>query len=402
MKKILTIILSCALIITCCGCGLILKDPSQTAAPPTTTAGGGTLPPETISQGDQQLPMTSISLPLIQTRQNADDGTLLISCAYQQVTTPILQDADVAEAVALDLMNRIDLVSATAGTLAAQAKNNYSGQTNWVPYSCRVSYDPMRLDSGVLSLYGQTVTYAGGIHPDYAGVSVTYDLVNGSVLSLGDLLTDGCTSETLSNLVIEALNGLGSNYYLYSDFEESVAARFGSNWAQDGSWYLSREGLCFYFSPYDIAPYATGMVVATVPYEKLVGLLEDAYFPVERLTVNGTVEATLFEDAELDSYSQFSEAILDPEGTRFLLHTQGTVYDVRLEQGQWSADGAVFTPDCTVFAASSLTPGDAIMVQAMFPDVLSPLRLTYRSGEADISFHLYQSGKDGTIVFEKA
>lgn len=401
MKKILILILSITLIFTCSGCGLIFRDPTESTAP-STSGNSDTLPPETVPQGAQQLSMVSISLPLVQTFESADDGTLLISCTYQQVFTPILQDADVAEAVALDLMNRIDSINTAAGNLSDQAKSDYAGQSGWDPYFSQVYYNPMRLDASVLSLYGQTVTFAGGIHPDYTGVSVTYDLVNGNVLLLGDLLTDTCTPEKLADLVVEALNDPDNDFYLYSDFAETVAARFGNGWEQDSGWYLSPEGLCFYFSPYDIGPYATGTVVASVPYEKLAGLLEDAYFPVERLDGDGTVEATLFEDAELDSYSQFSEAILNPDGVRFLLHTQGTVYDLRLEQGQWSDDGTLFMPDCTVFAASSLTPGDAVMVQAMFPDVLSPLRLTYRSGEEDVSVYLSQSGKDGTIILEKA
>lgn len=401
MKKLLSLTLIFSLLCFA-GCGFIEKDPTEpphTSDPDTSTSAPSesTQPTEVLPQ-TQQLPMVSVSLPLSREEYTADDGTVLLSVTRQNVYTPILQDADVAEAVALDLMNRIDSVTASASDLLSQAKADYTGQSNWTPYLCQVIYDPMRIDSGVLSLFGHTVTYSGGIHPDTASVSVTYDLVTGSVLSLGDLLTEGSTPEDLARLATEALSQSGYSGSLYSDYADSVAARFSGSWERDTGWYLSREGLVFYFSPYDIAPYAVGTVVAQISYENLTGILKDAWFPTERVSTSGAIEAVLFDAADLEQFTQFSEVILDTDGTRFLLHTDGSVYDLRLEQGQWSAEGDSFTPTAVVFACESLTPGDAVMVQSMFSDVPPSLRLTYRSGEEEITAYLYQSGEDGSIL----
>jgi hypothetical protein len=39
--------------------------------------------------------------------------------------------------------------------------------------------------------------------------------------------------------------------------------------AQNNSFYLTKDGVVFYYAPYELAPYAVGYVEATVPFDKL-------------------------------------------------------------------------------------------------------------------------------------
>ncbi|MBQ8621645.1 MAG: DUF3298 domain-containing protein [Oscillospiraceae bacterium] len=393
MKKLFCAFLSCVFLLT--GCDMLFK-PQETTAPVETQSGSqDTIPPESIPES-WQLGMTSISLPLSTQELTTDDGTLLYRFTCQTVYPPLTQDADIAESVALDLMNRIDAITATSDSIARQAQDDYTGQQNWIPYSCQILYDPMRIDSGVVSLLGRTVTYTGSNHPDQSRIAVTYDLLSGKALTLGDILEDTATAGQMAGMINMVLSAREEDFSLYSDYAQLVTARFGTDWCQDTNWYFSADGLCFFFSPYEIAPYAAGTVVAEIPYRMLTGTMLDAYFPTEQLAVDKPVEAECFGLADLDAYTQIAEVILNREGEEYLLHTEGMLFQVRIEAGQWSADGTVFTPTATVFACASLTPGDAIMVQAALSETLPQLRLSYRCGDTEYAYFMTQSS-DGSI-----
>jgi hypothetical protein len=256
----------------------------------------------------------------------------------------------------------------------------------------------MRIDPNVLSLYGAETSFAGGVHPYSECVSVTYDLTNGKVLLLKDILNPTITAADLTPLVLDALEGFGEEYYLYSDYTATVEERFGQGLDMEQGWYLSQEGLCFYFSPYDIAPYSTGEVIISLPYEQLNGILADPYFPVEKSGGVGTVDASLYEESDQGRFEQFYNIIIDDEGAPVLLCTNGLVFDLTLELGYWDMDGMVFYPTGTVFAASSLSFEEAVMVKLFIPDVMSNLRLTYTTEEGTVQKYVFQRGKDGSIL----
>lgn len=383
MRKYMVFFL-CVLLLVLCACK---KQPEPTTIP-TTTAPEVTTVPTTVPETTQaqldipHLPLTAVTMTTI--TETAPDGQFEYS--YPNVHLH-LSDPAITEKVSLELLNRID-----ATRTAAKDVMDEGG------YFYNVGYIPTRVDPSVLSLFGSHTSYAGGMHPSTQCVSVTYDLTTGDVLLLTDVLTLGCTAADLSPLVVDALAALSEDVYLYSDYPTVVEERFGQDLSADLGWYLSNRGLCFYFSPYEVAPYSTGTVTAEIPYEKLVGILRDSYFPMEKSGTVGTIDATLFGQTDPDQFEQFAEVIIDKEGEAVLLHTEGLVYDVTIEYGTWDSEGTVFTPTTTVFAASSLTPYDGVLVQVYFPDVMPNLRLTYASEDGTIQKYIFQSGKDGSIL----
>jgi len=104
---------------------------------------------------------------------------------------------------------------------------------------------------------------------------------------------------------------------------------------------------------------------------------------------NGTVSIALAQDVDLENYTQFAEAILDSDGERFVLYSDDLVTDVRLLYGDRFD---------TVFACNTLCAGDAIMVQAMIPDTIPNMRLSYVSGGTTHTFDITQSGMDGSML----
>ena len=391
MKKYMAL----ALILTLClsGCNTskpLPTEPSTTAATLPSTA-PTTVPaiPETTQPQLEipHLPLSAVTTTTI--TEIAPDG-VQFEYSYPNIHLH-LSDPSITDMVSLELLNRIDATRTAAKEVMDSADDQGA-------YFYTVRYDPARVDPGVLSLFGSHTSYGGGMHPNTECVSVTYDLTTGDVLQLTDILTLDCTAADLSPLVVDALAALAEETYLYSDYPTVVEERFGQDLGEDSGWYLSNDGLCFYFSPYEVAPYASGTVTAVIPYERLVGLLRDAYFPLEKSGAVGDVDAVLFGQTDPDQFEQFAEVVIDKEGEAVLLHTEGLVYDVTIEYGEWNSEGTVFTPTSTVFAAASLTPYDGVLLQAYFPDVMPILRLNYTTDEGTIQKYIFQSGKDGSIL----
>ena len=344
-----------------------------------------------------QLPMAAVSVPPVVETTKSDDGTVLFQYTYQNMSLT-LPDPDVADKVIIDFLNRIDSTRTNAQNLNSSAYSDYKTASNWVPYMYRVVYNPTRIDHGVLSLFGSIVSYSGTPHPENLCVSANYDLVSGEVLTLGGVLTQDCTAEKLFSLAADALSGISQEKNLFPDYEEILKNRLSGDWASDEGFYFSSEGLCFYFSPYEIAPYASGVVSAQIPYTQLVGLLKNEYFPAEQDVYDGTLTAELFENTDLNKFTQFSEIVLHKGEQKYVLHTDLPVYDIRIEEGTLTPGSNEFVPSYTVFACASLTPGDAIMIEAKASSDSPNLRLQYRSGGQICYAYLFE--KDGEILLK--
>ena len=150
------------------------------------------------------------------------------------------------------------------------------------------------------------------------------------------------------------------------------------------------------FAPYEIAPYSSGTIHATIPYEKLTGILDDKYFPAEKETAAGTLYAELFSEDAAKKHTQFAEVILNNSGDKVLLHTDHYIQDLQIISGSWSADDSTFIPENVVFAAYGLTVGDAIMLETEFAPTAPTIQIRYTTHEKTITTYL--SGVTGSSV----
>lgn len=393
MKKYFCLLTASMLLFALAGCA----KPSDDTTPGTTASPTGNLT-GTVSYVPAQEPMYAVAVPAISENVTAEDGTVIFTYTHQSMILT-LPDPDVADKVIIDFLGRIDATRSTADTTLASAKAAYSGPANWTPYLCSITYSPTRIDQGVLSLFGSNITYSGASHPERVCASASYDLVTGDVLTLGSIMSAQASTDDFCQLTLDALAEIKEEKYLYDGYEATVRQRFDRDESQDQDWYFSQTGLCFYFAPYEIAGYSSGVIVAEIPYDKLAGLLYDGYFPAERDTVGGTVQAIRLEDTNLDAFTQIAEGIIDADGEMVFLYTDGLVWDVQIEVGTWDAAGTEFTPAYTALFSHALSPGDAVMVQSLFSDTEPTLRLTYSTGTQTVTLYLTQSGKDGSILF---
>ncbi len=365
----------------------------ETAEPTTETQE----PTDTIELLPTQMPMFSVSLPTQTQSVTLDNGIVLMNNTFQDISL-IIPDPDAGNKIILDFLNRTDTTQ-LAEQVASQAKADYETNCeNWIPYLSQITYDPMRFDSVILSMFGSYVSYNGAAHSGATYRSVTYDLSTGNTLSLKDILVREVNSETIFDLVIESLEAQAADKLLYTGYEGTVNERFQKNISNDNDWYLSSDGLCFYFSPYEIAPYSSGAIIATITYRDLTGILNDAYFPSERTAVNGIINAEQFSENSMTNYSQIAEIILSDADEKSLLQTDGAVYDVRIVAGDWSADGAAFIPMYTVFASYRLTPGDAIVIGSKLSETLPHLSLSYVTQDKTINKFISWDSQTGQPI----
>lgn len=397
MKKILLFMSVICLLLCISACALPdsgNQNSSASAADETKNGNAATDTSEPTDQlYDQQLPLLAVSLPTVTQSEIAEDGTVLFNYTYQNLSL-ILPDPEIADSIIIDFLNRIDQTAADAESIRTAAMTDHERSENWTPYLCQITYDPMRIDAGILSMYGSYVTYSGAVHAGAIYRSVSYDLTTGKVLSLDDILTDTADPDQLCQLVIDALSEQKDDTALFDGFEITVAERFAKGYREDTDWFFTNEGLCYFFSPYEIGPYSSGAITAQIPYSKLVGILDDAYFPAEKEFVSGTVLAKSFEDMAQDEFSRFVEIVLADQGSKLLLYTDTAVYDVRIESGSLSSDDNSFTPEYTVFSAYGLSNGNAVMVQTDTSETQSVLRLSYFTEEGTV----YQYLKNSSLV----
>ena len=390
MKRILAITLVLVLLLS--GCNHSTDDPSISTTTLATTQPTAT-EESTESPTYSQLPMFAVSVPANTQETITQDGSLIFYETSQSMQL-VMQDPDVVDSIIIDFLNRVDQVQSSAESIQTQSESSYSVSDSWTPYFSDLTYNPTRIDQSVLSLYGSYVTYNGGIHPEYTCMAANYDMVTGDVLTLGSILYHADALEPLRDLVIEKLDAMAQEKKLFHDFDETVKSRFSREESYDEDWYFSQNGLCFYFAPYEIAPYTSGTIIAEIPYPELIGIIGDGFFPPEYDTSNGNVTIIPFENADLEQFTQIAEVSLANSGDMFLLYTDSSLSNIQLRLGSWDETESVFTYDYTVFAASTLTPGDAIVVTIPSDQPMN-LQLSYKNANGTKILYFNQSEISG-------
>ena len=379
-------ILITALILACMvtGCGKAEQTPTATTQI--------TFPTETTMMTDpteetvlvEQKPMLALSMPLIKD-QLIEEDTVLFQHMYQQMDI-IMPEAEIAERIILDYLNRTDLAEA-AQQISRWAADDYKDfPENWDTYLCQATYEPTRFDAAVLSLYGTHVRYAGINLSEGSNRAVTYDMTTGNVLKLTDVLTR-ISRDDLTKLITDILAEKAKDTELFEEYPDVIKQRFSGSLAQEEDWYFTKNGLCFFFMPYEIAPRASGVVSVEIPYSALAGKMDDAFFPPEQDTTVGDIYLMDFNAENTDKFTQFAEVVLDEGGSRILLYTDLSVNNICLELGEF-LDGA-FIPKYEILTTPVLNPGDAIMLECQDANLMN-LRLTYESN-GQVHYRFFQS-----------
>lgn len=391
MHKLLCFLFCFIFVLSMAACAPVNND----NIPPTSNDPSPVTPPDT---EDAPLHILyAISVPNEVEQLRAADGTLLFEYAYQHIQVH-LPDQNVSDKITLDFLTRVDNTRQIAADISAQAENAYTGNGNWSAYKYHISYSPTRIDSGIISMFGTITTYTGGLHPEQNCVSITYDAANGESLTLGSILNHIDNKQDICDLVLEKLDALDYQYSLFDGYESMVKDRFLSDESTDEAFYFTNTGLCFYFAPYELAPFSTGIISVEIPYDKLPGILADAYFPDEYQPSTGNLIAELADGKDISTFEQIIEAILDPHGDRILLYSNKTVQRLTITHGSWTPDGLYFQPEYVIFRATGTSADKAFVVRMSIPEMLPDLMVSYETADGVQNYYISMSGEDNTVL----
>lgn len=370
MKKLFAFLLLFSLLLTGCNHGVAEPEQTQPTSEVITTV--APTESETVELPVFSVPMITVSVPLVTDEVTDEDGTVIFRSTKQNMQL-VMPDPEVADRIILDFLNRVDAIAADSADILAQAQSAYSGQSNWTPYLSSITYEPMRVDQCVISLYGSNVRYSGAAHAATNSCAANYNVITGDVLTLGSIIVDSGSIDELCSLVTAQLQTVAEEKYLRQGFEETVKQRFSTDESFDENWYFSSDGLCFYFDPYAIAPYASGVITAEIPYSDLIGVIDDSFFPPEQEGAIGTIYVENAENVDVTTFTRISEIVLKPEASMYVLYTDGAVQNVRILLNDAQLGGG-----CTIFGAQSLSKSDAIIIQAEV-NLFSLLEIEYES-----------------------
>ena len=352
--------------------------------------------PESTTPVYMQQPMIAISMPLV-TEYTSNNDAVVYYYTYQDIYLS-LQDQQVADTIIINFLNRLDQAHRVSQDLAQHASDTYSASSTWNPYFMEYIYSPTRIDSSVLSLFGRNVIYTGGQHAELEGIAANYNMITGEVLTLGSILCHIDAVADLCSLTIERLSESEGTLSLFKDYTQVVTQRFLRDASYDEDWYFTKDGLVFYFAPYEIAPYTSGVITVEIPYDKLTNIIEDEFFPAETDFSEGKIIATTLSEINLDNFTQITELQLNSDGEHIFLYCEGLVRNVQIKAGELNEGGADFLPKCTVWAAATLSPGDGVAIQTHISDTQPTIQLSYYTGNEYVVQYISQSGNDGSIL----
>jgi len=133
-------------------------------------------------------------------------------------------------------------------------------------YEAIMKYTVTLNNNCTLSTYFDQYEYTDGAHGNTLRISTTHSLQTGKIIELKDLFKNvpNYKEVILKQIQIQADENLVKYPGIYfEDYKKLIVQYFNED-----SFYLSPTTINFYYQHYDIAPYSTGIVVFSIPYEK--------------------------------------------------------------------------------------------------------------------------------------
>lgn len=119
--------------------------------------------------------------------------------------------------------------------------------------------------------------YWGGVHGMPFKETNLFDLNDGSIVSVGDIVN--ISEEEYRTLVakytVEDFREDGEKYFIYE--EDSIYEFVDNTVGFDFLMHFSEEGIVIEYSPYELGCFGAGFIPVTIPYEELGIRLVDAY-----------------------------------------------------------------------------------------------------------------------------
>ena len=382
MKRIIIICLFAVTLL--CGCRHSETPPADISQhiQETTVPTMENIPAEESPTDTASIPLYAVSVPAITETHTAQNGTVVYAYTAQHMQL-IHPNEEIADKVILDFLNRVDAANEDAANVFASAQADFDPDVDWRPYFYQMLYSPTRIDRGVLSLFGTQSSFSGGMHGSKNCIAANYDLLTGDPLTLGSIMHMKATKEDYVAAIIAKLDDMAQTYYLYDDYADGVYTRFSIDVSLYEDFYFTDSGLCFFFSPYEIAPYSSGVITVELPYQELTGMIYDGYFPDEHEQMIGAVHASALSEINLEQFNSMAEVVIDSNGETLIVYPEGSIADITVN----IPDSGNSLPGYTVFRAYQMSESDAVVLYIP-EDWNENLSVSYLSGETIVTLPL--------------
>ena len=149
--------------------------------------------------------------------------------------------------------------------------------SEFFPYAYEATYEVLRNDGVLLSVYRTYYTNTGGVHPNVIVMAETFVTETGALLVLDDLFTVP-ESEYLPRLMDAVKAGMDALTADYGEDPYFEGARDTLTETFDRrSFALTDDSLRIFFQTYDLAPYAAGIQEFSIPLTELSDILDPAW-----------------------------------------------------------------------------------------------------------------------------
>ena len=276
--------------------------------------------------------------------------------------------------------------------ICQEAKEYHEGDYAAGYYTISRDARILRADSRIFSFLDIEETYTGGAHGSSYQKGVNMDAATGRQLTLQDVTSD---YDQVYSAVMERLNQISEDGMLFEEYPDTVSKMF-----YDGDtsleWTMDREGVIFYFNPYEIAPYAAGCIEVPLRFSEYPDLFRPEYVSdasglirFSKWGYENTFDVT--GDGEADTLSVSAYATEDGSATQCTVSVNG-VETVHEEYGDFAGawifyggDGRVWcyvhmndVGDWPILDVFELTGGTPVYV-----DKLTAMTLQEPGGSAD-------------------
>lgn len=216
---------------------------------------------------------TPRATPIV-TGQTLDGVVAATGATYQARYPQVGGLTDPATAASINTWLRDQATTAVQGFTSGIGTDPQAGPNQ--PSTLQVDYSVAYVSPDLLSLRVNSYSYpSGAAHGGDLLTTSTFDLASGKLLGLGDLFRPG--SQYLEVVAAE------SRAQLRAALATWTTDSFTTSWLITGSeptsdnyaaWAITPGGLEVTFEQYQVAPYAAGMPIVTIPVAHLAGVID--------------------------------------------------------------------------------------------------------------------------------
>lgn len=281
MKKLLSFILSLAMLLLC-ACGGTAAAPQSTDAIP---AGAG----NTVEVGATQRVAVLDFFKTIRTLSEERDGEAICTVTYPELALS-RQDAEKYPVLARSLtaLNNdgaqnsqnayAQLLTAAEGALMRYAQQPEQQETQEESaFQGFYRHDDLilpRADSRTVSILYSMTSYSGGTQGELYYYCTNLDTATGRVLNVSDVVLDMAALREKLELELKKTYPDAE----FAALEEALNAYFSD--PTSFTWTLDYEGISFYFSPGELSSYDDGRMICSLRYDNNRGLFSEYYTAV--------------------------------------------------------------------------------------------------------------------------